>query len=100
MRRCSAAAASAPSRRGVVALNAAMKGDGGDDGDGSLLIILPPRLRWATHGPFRVGEMCPEDVLLTKLSFRRCGRPSIAPPASARKLADAGWWVVIAEWEA
>ncbi len=80
-------------------------------GSGSVAVMHPPRLRWPSPaGPFRVGEMCVEDVSLCALSFMPMSTlPCMvagmdAEQSRARVLqhtaAAAGWWVVRATFEA
>ena len=83
----------------------------GGGGAGRPAVLHPQRLRWPTPaGPFRVGEMCLEDIALVKLGFTSM---SMLPcmmagmdTAQARARADAhmaaskGWWVVSATFEA
>ena len=78
---------------------------------GGVAVMHPPRLRWPTPaGPFRVGEMCVEDVSLCALrfapmSFLPCmtvGMDTAQARARAEQhtAAAAGWWVVNATYEA
>ena len=76
-----------------------------------MAVMHPPRFRWPTPaGPFRVGEMCLEDVSLVKLSFTSMGPlvcmfTGMDKEQSRARLAEhtaaaVGWWVVTASFEA
>ena len=81
-------------------------------GDSSGVAVMhPPRLRWPTPGgPFRVGEMCLEDVSLCTLSFmpmsflpcmvEGMGVEESRARALQHTAAAAGWWVVNCTYEA
>ena len=64
--------------------------------DATRVVYLPPRVRWGTNGPFRIGEMCLEDSILAELRFSKFR----VLPSSRLGLGHANSWCVTAIFDA